>query len=221
MKKLLTIAAICGAASASFGQGFVSFANGTAAATHISTNSVPNGAATGQIGTTVGSYYFALFVAPTNTLAVDNSLTGWTYLSGVGTNSGVLGRFTGNTSTDGFTVAGYASGATANFVVVGWSSNIGTSWAQAQAWFNQGSPATAGWFSISSIAYGTIVGGGPTPVPAIFGPNPGQIGGPDFAGGTHAGGMVLNYYTGTIPEPSTFALAGLGAAALLIFRKRK
>jgi len=29
------------------------------------------------------------------------------------------------------------------------------------------------------------------------------------------------YYIGVIPEPSTFALAGLGAAALLIFRRRK
>jgi hypothetical protein len=26
---------------------------------------------------------------------------------------------------------------------------------------------------------------------------------------------------GTVPEPSTFALAGLGAAALLLFRRRK
>lgn len=34
--------------------------------------------------------------------------------------------------------------------------------------------------------------------------------------------MSFNLYSlGTIPEPSTFALAGLGAAALLIFRRRK
>jgi hypothetical protein len=29
------------------------------------------------------------------------------------------------------------------------------------------------------------------------------------------------FYIGAIPEPSTFALAGLGAAALVIFRRRK
>ena len=29
------------------------------------------------------------------------------------------------------------------------------------------------------------------------------------------------FTTSTVPEPSTFALAGLGAAAMLIFRRRK
>ena len=34
-------------------------------------------------------------------------------------------------------------------------------------------------------------------------------------------GQSFNLYIQSIPEPSTFALAGLGAAALLIFRRRK
>jgi hypothetical protein len=37
--------------------------------------------------------------------------------------------------------------------------------------------------------------------------------------GTTVQGFMLN--TVPVPEPSTFALAGLGAAALLIFRRRK
>jgi len=48
-------------------------------------------------------------------------------------------------------------------------------------------------------------------------------------GGTSPGGPVLtpdmagwsSFSLATIPEPSTFALAGMGAAALMIFRRRK
>jgi hypothetical protein len=39
--------------------------------------------------------------------------------------------------------------------------------------------------------------------------------------GPNSGWVDGNLSTGTIPEPSTFALAGLGAAALMIFRRRK
>jgi len=40
----------------------------------------------------------------------------------------------------------------------------------------------------------------------------------NYTGGTYNGGI---YTVGAVPEPSTFALAGLGAAAMLIFRRRK
>jgi len=40
-------------------------------------------------------------------------------------------------------------------------------------------------------------------------------------GGFNTTDLVLNSITAATPEPSTFALAGLGAAALLIFRRRK
>ena len=54
---------------------------------------------------------------------------------------------------------------------------------------------------------GTVMtGGGTVPAGNLFGANPGQI-----------GSITIE----VVPEPTSFALAGLGAAALMIFRRRK
>ena len=42
-----------------------------------------------------------------------------------------------------------------------------------------------------------------------------------FGGGTPLGGAMSGFQVIGVPEPSTFALAGLGLAGLLIFRRRK
>ena len=42
-----------------------------------------------------------------------------------------------------------------------------------------------------------------------------------FGGGTALGGAMSAFQVLPVPEPSTFALAGLGLAGLLIFRRRK
>lgn len=42
-----------------------------------------------------------------------------------------------------------------------------------------------------------------------------------FGGGTPLGGAMSGFQVIGVPEPSTFALAGLGLASLLIFRRRK
>jgi hypothetical protein len=54
----------------------------------------------------------------------------------------------------------------------------------------------------------------------------GPLGGSDAGGNIFfppdtTGWQSFNLTTSVVPEPSTFALAGLGAAALLIFRRRK
>jgi len=221
MKKLLTIAALVGATSLSFGQGYVQFANG--AGSRFSTNapgaSTGTGFATVAAGTTVGQFYFELFAAPStqNTISStsDPTLNGWTAVH-IGTNSIQGGRFNGNDQDTGqaIQVAGFASGTAADFAVVGWSASIGTSWAQAQAWWANGSAAgsasTPGYFGINTtvgqdITLAVFQGNYNTP----FGTIAGTI-----------NGFGLSYYS-SIPEPSSFALAGLGAAAMLIFRRRK
>jgi hypothetical protein len=61
--------------------------------------------------------------------------------------------------------------------------------------------AKSGAFNITAT-----IGGGAQPAPSFPG----------------TAFQSFNLYTiATVPEPSTFALAGLGAAALLIFRRRK
>jgi len=213
MKKLLTIAALMGVASLSYGQGTVNFAAGASPATRIATNSAIGGASTGIISG--GGYYFALFVAPTSvgtswgsSSSMDPTLSGFSLVNGgeYATNSNA-GRFTGVSPV---TVNGYATSASGEFVVVGWSANIaGASWSSFLNWYHGSTGGqNTGWLGHSLVADAVQLGGGAIPAGNIFGANTGQVAGFTL-------GMV------TVPEPTTFALAGLGAAALVIFRRRK
>jgi hypothetical protein len=221
MKKLLTIAALAGATSLSFGQGYVSFFNSSS--TRFSTNSAAGQAFVTATAKPIGSYYFALFAAPStqNTIStsVDPTLNGWTYV-GIATNTAQGGRLDGNNfdttggSFNAMQTPGFAGGSTADFAIAGWSSSIGTTWAQAQAWWangtHAGSASVGGSFGIAPTVGNDVVvaaAGGPYNNP--FGTTAGTI-----------NGFGLNYYP-AIPEPTGFALAGLGAAAMLIFRRRK
>jgi hypothetical protein len=220
MKKLLTIAALVGATSLSFGQGYVSFFNNSS--TRFSTNSAAGQAFFNPTAKPVGSYYFALFAAPTTlttiSTATDPTLNGWTYV-GIATNTAQAGRLDGDnfdTTGGGFNAVqtpGFAGGTTADFAVCGWSSSIGSTWSAAQAWWangsHAGSSAIAGSFGIASTVAVNI------PVANAGGP----YSNPFAAGAGTINGWGLTYYT--VPEPTGFALAGLGAAVMLIFRRRK
>jgi len=240
MKKLLTIAAFVGAVTLSYGQGQVNFSAGSTAASRPSTNSVSGGAITGQQGAWASGYqyYYALFVADStitsagtasSTGALDPTLTaGWSVVSwNAGNPAGATGiayatnttagRFTGNPTSDDVFVAGRAGGSQASFIVVGWSSQVaGQDWIAAKSWIDSviltGSApgGISGWTGASGVATSVTLGSGGLTTPGnIFGSSPGQVNTPMF--------LQLQ----PVPEPSTFALAGLGAAALLIFRRRK
>jgi len=205
MKKILTLAALMGVATLAFGQGEVNFANSTT--TRIATNSVGGGPSTGLVSGGIGSYYFALYVAPSTQNTVDASLTGWTFTGAYGTNTATLGRLSGdNTTGSSVVVPGFGVQSSADFVVVGWSSTLaGPDVSQARA-----AADTRGggqFFAISTVAQDVQLGGGAITVPNIFGTTAGTI-----------QGFTLAL---PAPEPTSFALAGLGAAALMIFRRRK
>jgi len=151
MKKILTLAAVLGTASLSFGQGFVGFNN--TLNSRVSTNG------TLQAAAPVGSWYYALLVAPStqNTIGnSDGSFSGWTYV-GMGTNTAAAGRMSGNSWTDGaaIQVPGFSGTATADFAIVGWSANLGTSFATVAGGFrgygNNAAWASGGWLGISSV----------------------------------------------------------------------
>jgi len=212
MKKLLTIALLAGATSLSFGQGQVTFAN--SATTLISTNSAHGTAAAGPVSPYSGSvgFYYALFVAASTV----NTVTGvndpnWQTVVGYATNttSASGGRLAGGQPV----VPGFLTGTTANFIIRAWSASVaGADWTTARTWEtsyeNTGATPTLGYWYDSPVEQ-IAVGGTPNPVTATFGATPGT----SFQGFT----MDLR----PIPEPSTFALAGLGMAAMLIFRRRK
>ena len=220
MKRLIFAATWFGSCACAFATGFgeVDFENFNNSL--IYTNSVHNGPATGLISGQpgvvspfqAGTYLFALFAAPTTQTTVDASLSGWDSAGlSYGVNTATPGLMNGNTTTDpGTLIEPWPSGLPANFLVVGWSVNIGDNWGEASAWWNDGNPNTgpSGYFGISDIAQDVVVGGGPYPVPTIFGPTVGY----------EVQGFTLNYYQ--VPEPSAFALAGLGIGTLLAFRRR-
>jgi len=220
MKKLLTLAALLGTATVSFAQGYVSFANGSTS--RVSTNG------TLQAASPAGNWYYALLVAPSTQNTLDSSsFAGWA-LAATGTNTGVAGRLSGNNFDNNQAVAvnapGYSGSSTADFVVVGWSANIGTDWNLVRAgWLGSGSAAQAwavqdptkpggaggAYFGWSVVANDILLAPALSSYNNVFGPTTsGQI--PSLA---------MQFYS--VPEPSTMALAGLGAAALVIFRRRK
>lgn len=98
------------------------------------------------------------------------------------------------------TLAGIAAGTPIFYAVEIWNTAAGSTFALAKA---AGQAGTAN-------AYGEFVSPTASATPTAAPNPPGPL--------TGLGSISLN---SGVPEPSTFALAGLGAAALLIFRRRK
>jgi hypothetical protein len=230
MKKILLtgclILASLGLASA---QGTVKFYN-IAASFLISTNGTGTGA--GQNGTTTGlmatsataptGYYFALFYDASAPTSASPLTGGWTHATSDGTTAlvgnnyvlagGITGPGTAGGS-GGTPVNGIALGGQAHFEFVGWSASLGTSWAQVAPQYATGLWTAAGYFGISSESGLITTGGAGAPASSaavILGPQANQIN----------SGFNLNGVS-PVPEPTTLALAALGGASLLLFRRKK
>ena len=141
-----------------------------------------------------------------------------------------IGRVNGSNASDGTSgtgplPSGYGPGAFADFAIVAWSANLGSDWNAVYAgrptalvsgvgnsgratWSVTGG-LDGGWYAISTVANDTAI-------VALAGNYNNVFGG---TVGSQIQGFGLNWYI--VPEPSSFALAGLGAAALMIFRRRK
>jgi hypothetical protein len=224
MKKILAIIGLAAVAvSSSYAQGLVFFNNQNN--TRISTNSIDNGAASGVVGATAGTFYYALFYSTTQTTIGGTqtasvigtngiyafNASGWNNSGLTATNSGATaGRFASNSSDAGNNsiAAGLPGVTAAQFVVIGWSSSIGSTIAALQAWLQN--PTVIGYIGESAVSGAITTGNGGTQVtPAIMG-----ISAPQIAGFTL--GLVT-----PVPEPGTLALAALGGASLLLFRRKK
>jgi hypothetical protein len=193
MKKLAAILCLSALTTGAFAQGLVTMGNGPT--TQISASTGASGASVALASGNAGTYYFGLL-----TQAAAGGP--YAFANVYGTNSAGAGRIAGYTTS----VAGWAAGQTLNYEVAGWSASLGTTWSA--GWLTGNFGGKSGYFTVSSPAAGTAGGGSPVPAPAW-----------NLFGGSGLTGF--NLAPAGVPEPTSMALAGLGAAALLIFRRRK
>jgi len=225
MKRILiATVALMGFVAYSFGQGEVVFGNGITA-TRIWTNSqanawqpnltgvsnLPNaGPIIGVAPATGHEFTFAMFSANVlGTPVTGNVWTdlNWSFTGAYASNSLVStgGRLFGQQNSDGsVSVPGHLGGTSASLMVIGWNNSAGGTTLSEfiNAWNSGRLDLVYGYSGISTKILGD---GGSLPATQIFGAAP----------------AIPGFVLAPVPEPTTFALAGLGAAALLIFRRRK
>ena len=247
MKKILTLIAISGISVAAFAQGTVNWStpganliaqtNAGVFSGFVSSVGSPTGAnvSTATPGGGTSLYYFALLtstglsVAPTALSAFNGGSlsTAWLSTGLLQTNgAGANGRIS---PVGGAVTAALAANTTAgvsqNYIMVGWSANLGTDWATVLNHLNnwatfQSSIVGNGFFGVGG-SVGTQSLSTASPGTVVIGINAGQINN-TTAGSGFAGPMQLNLLGVTpTPEPGTMALAALGGASLLLFRRRK
>jgi hypothetical protein len=238
MKKIsLTILALTAAAGVSFGQGYVAW-NSTPSLniigeTNGSTASFITGGTASQGGTGVtvagGSslFYYALLINTSGSaIATPTSYSSlsanWTFTGLLQTNGSTAnGRLSEYNPGSAVNVDNSYTSGTVNFLIVGWSSNItGTNYttllSDLNNWSTYGSTVTGtAFFGISSegtLALSTSSAAGTT----LWGVGAGQINNPSTAP-LYLDTLVV----ASAPEPGTMALAAIGGASLLLFRRRK
>jgi len=179
-------------------QGTITFNNGTANPVTWGAETGNSGAVAGAQGIKVGLYYLS---SGTYTLVSPTPYLGT--LSSGATNAGVNGRWNVGT----VTIPGLVAGQTGTFQVRAWSGNFATFEAARAggAAFGTGDGYTA-----EALTFQNPSGGAVDPVTGIAGAPAGLTG---FPAGQTVGVPV--------PEPATYALAGLGLGALLLMRRRK
>jgi hypothetical protein len=209
MKKVLGIIAVTAmVASSAFAQGTLVFASSASLVRTENGTAMAAGVGQVQFGwATVGTP----FVPWTPALTAEQWIAanpGWTVFGApANVGSPLAGRFSGGTLTAGVAPQPtFPAGAVIQGIVVGWTGTAADFLAGYAGALAQGA---SGQFGVSSVF--TVDTGDPVSVP------PGTPGNIYNSTATPFTGLTLQ----TIPEPSSFALAGLGAAALLIFRRRK
>jgi len=198
-KKIFSLTAVLalGALSA-YSQGFINFAN--SGTTLVVTN---GGSGNGSAGLTTSSgIKVALFYQPdpngsTAPVALNGGAQGnWEMVATLANIAPLAGRFNGGNVQTGTDVAPAGN---VWLEVVSWNANA-TSYANALA--------NSGFIGYSGVWSQGTGDGGSVAAQSILAPP---------AGAGNFAGLTLN----PVPEPTTIALGGLGAAALLLFRRRK
>lgn len=171
-----------------------------------------------KIPTTAGAYYFAVLAATSTSASDSGNPAGgdWTVVTedvagnpvAVANNGGLAGGVEGPGGASGF-ASSLTAGITYDIMVVGWSANVGTSWAAVSGYF---ADDFAGWSAGGFAGYSNVGTIDPTSAPA----NGASV----FSATGAADGQTILYAL-PVPEPATLALAGLGGLSMLFLRRRK
>jgi len=231
MKKVLLTALMGSLTVAAFGQGLIAVGNGSTTDFYTNSVGIGGGSAATPTAANGGAFYYEVLTAPSTVTSltgfdVAGALAGgWSDTSVTATNSGLAGRMN---STGGSAVGAldWPAATYQSFAILGWSANLGSFASVLQdlsgASLNGGVWRGGGFGSASftgNAFVGTTTvqvaeaGGGTTPAFALFG-SASSVQGTPIETGTQL-------YIVQVPEPTTFALLGLGASAMLIFRRRK
>lgn len=178
-------------------------------------------AGSGTQGNTLGNgttlYYYELLVsatavaAPTTLSALSAwSDTGLTAENGAASN----GRISQLNPSTQAVANNWPASTTENIILVGWSASLGSTWSAAlnelQNWSTDS--IANGYFGVSSL--GNLASQSGNPGVVVFGTGPGQI-------NNAAGNPLVLDLVQQVPEPGTMALAALGGASMLLFRRKK
>ncbi|MGA3284794.1 MAG: PEP-CTERM sorting domain-containing protein [Verrucomicrobiota bacterium] len=232
MKKLvLTAIALVAGATLGYSQGNIILVN-SVSTFYISTNGTSIGLGTGVAYGPSTSYYYEVLDSTVVVASTGNQLLFNLANQALWQDSGVSGDSNNSLKKGGIadspnpvsaahwgapTGNDYTTGPTDYYIVVGWSANLGTTWAIAEANLNNNSwqsLSTTPWFGTSAVAY-QEAGGGTDALPAV------SVWGSPAQSGLAGAGLTTGFQLLPVPEPSTMVLAGLGGLSLLLFRRRK
>jgi len=210
MKKLiLTLSLTCGVAAMALAQGTIIIDNSNAGNTALGSAATVNGAVFFQASSTstpipiTTDFNVALLnstsLGGTYTVLgsiIDQGVLGGGPNGGNGPGAGLFTDYSGSVFTAATSTTGY-------FEVAAWYSSDLSTYGDYASALAAANAHTAGiWFGMTP-AFANPLGSGINLVPSL----------------DNMPAFVLT--TSVVPEPASFALAGLGAAALMIFRRRK
>lgn len=220
MKRLILAACALTCAASVFGQGQVVF-NNRVVGSVVSHIYAPNGTDAGFVQQGNGTADTAAGTTDWSAASGWSLLDGskgtytvqlWAAPGGAGTPESSLVAVPTTTTMRTGAAAGFITGVTVVVPNVPGDTTGGPATFEVRVWDNAGGTITS-YAAAQGLANGVW---GQSPIFSITGP----LGGGTVLPPNLVGLQSFNVHT-LVPEPSTFALAGLGAAALLIFRRRK
>jgi len=212
-KSILTLAILGLTAAGSFAQGYFLFAGAKSTVfdnfTSPGTSSPSSG--TAYVGFLIGSSsasFGAASVATNATVASPAPIT-----------TALANGFSWATDVNGGGIVSVLTGTT-TLGKGGWNYNASTA-------FQVGNTATTGTYTVVPVAWNAAAGANPVTGFGSF-LDIGWGNAIQYSAGTQlstlptfSGAGVLPFGVAPIPEPTSFALAGIGAAAMMIFRRKK